>query len=77
MYIVLLEIEIERGNKMIKIITKDSDNGKFKSDTDIRGSGSELIRDFYVLHDAINRDTRLKLIYDIAIGKWESRHENK
>lgn len=75
-YIVLLEIEFERGNKMIKITTKDIDDELFEADVDIRGSVKELISDFYVFLDAINKDKRLVLSYGIAIKKWESEHED-
>lgn len=76
MYIVLIEIEFERGNKMIKITTKDIDDELFESDCDIRGSGKELIRDFYSLHDLIQKNKNIALLYGIAIQKWEKEYEN-
>lgn len=61
---------------MIKITTKDIDDELFESESDIRGSGKEIIRDFYSLHDVIQKDSRLALFYGIAIKKWESEHED-
>lgn len=75
-YIVLLEIEFERGNKMIKIITKDLNENEFDSETNITGSVKEIIRDFYSLHDTIQKNDKAALLYGIAIKKWESEHED-
>lgn len=69
MYIVLLEIEFERGNKMIKITTNDINGDEFESEIQISGSGKEIIRDLYSLHDTIQKNTELALLYGIAIKK--------
>ena len=77
MYIVLLEIEFERGNKMIKIDTKNVKEENFEANVQIIGSGKEVLRDFYSLHDTLQRNTEIALLYGIAIKKWESEHEDK
>lgn len=76
-YIVLLEIEFERGNKMIKIDTKNVKEENFEANVQIIGSGKEVLRDFYSLHDTLQRNTEIALLYGIAIKKWESEHEDK
>ena len=76
MYIVLLEIKFERGNQMIEITTKNVNEKDFEAHVNITGSGKEIIRDFYSLHNAIKRDFSMELLHEIAVKKWESEHED-
>lgn len=61
---------------MIEITTADFKGDEFESTTHINGSAEEIIRDFFSLYDTINKSLELKLLYVIAIKKWESEHEN-
>lgn len=61
---------------MIKIETKNTNGDKFKSQINVTGSANEVTRDFYSLHDLLQRDSKIRLLYAIAIKNWESNHEN-
>lgn len=61
---------------MIKIDTKDVNEKDFQADVEITGSGKEIIRDFYYLHDVLMKNKSIALLYGIAIEKWEKEHED-
>ena len=58
---------------MIKITTADFKGDEFESTTHITGSAKEIIRDFFSLHDTINKSSELKLLYGIAVKKMGVR----
>lgn len=61
---------------MIKITTKVIKGDEFECNTQITGSAKEIIRDLYSLHDTIQKNTEIALLYGIAIKRWESEHED-